>query len=286
MSYNPPQFGDFGKGLNDLLKKKFDFKNQVTIKRATSHGLKVETGVVVGKSLDGSVKLTYKEKGLGEFEASNSTSGVLKSKAKFTDLSPGVTLTVESELSKTIKITKTVDYKQDHFSGRVKASFKEADPTQKTTSEKAVSVAAAVGWDGISIGGEVSGSSKTEFKEFEKNFGFNFAEDDFSFSLQTEQANDKSPIVSARFFQKVNADLQSGFKFDSNNVITIGSEYKLDKSTVLKHSICTKGVVQSAINHTLSNPSVQLNLAAEFNTENFFSWSTNKYGLGFTLGDL
>ena len=87
-------------GLNDLFKKKFDYENTVTVKRSTASGLKIET---VGKqvvndkktSLGGSVKLSYKEKGLGEFEASNNHAGNLTGKAKFTNLADGVVATLE-----------------------------------------------------------------------------------------------------------------------------------------------------------------------------------------------
>lgn len=286
MSYTPPQFKDFGKGLNDLFKKKFDYANTVTVKRTAANGVKIET---VGKqevnkdvtSLGGSVKLTYKEKGLGEFEVSNNTKGNLKGKAKFTNITDGVVATLESNLNQKFKVSAQVDYTQDHFATSAKAELAEGKDAHVTSG----SVAAVGGFEGISLGASLAFTNKSgSFGSPDMQMGFNFAEDDFQFSLITENS-EGGPVVRAKFFQQVNSTLQSGFQFDSDNSVTLGFQNKLDKDTILKTKFSTSGAIHTAINYTLANPSAQINVATQFKTTNGLDWSPAKYGVGITLGD-
>jgi len=283
MSFTPPKYGDFGKSLNDLFSKKFDYENKVTVKRTAANGLSVETGVVSAKNLSGSVKLVYKEKGLGEFEASHDTSGNLKGKAKFTNLAKGVVAILESTLNNTFKAKATVDYAQDKFAASADLTVAEAKQGAHNVN---ASLAGVVGAEGISLGAQLNFSNASgSFDTPDVNMGFNFAENDFQFSLVTETTK-AGPFVRAKYFQQVSKDLQSGFQFDSDNTVTLGFENKLDNSTIWKNTLSTKGVINTAIQHTLANPRAQLNLAASFNTTNGFDWSAQKYGLGVTLGEL
>lgn len=286
MSYTPPQFKDFGKGLNDLFKKKFDYENTVTIKRSTASGLKIET---VGKqvvndkktSLGGSVKLSYKEKGLGEFEASNNHAGNLTGKAKFTNLADGVVATLESTLNSKFKASAQVDYTQDHVAASAKVQLAEGADAHVTSG----TVAGVVGYEGISLGAALNFSNAGgKFGSPDVQMGFNFAENDFQFALTTENSK-AGPVVRAKFFQQVNATLQSGFQFDSDNTVTLGFQNQLDKDTLLKTTISTSGVINTALNYTLANPSAQVNLATQFNTTNGLDWAAGKHGVGITLGD-
>lgn len=286
MSYTPPQFKDFGKGLNDLFKKQFDYANTVTVKRTTATGLKIET---VGKqvvkdsktSLGGSVKLSYKEKGLGEFEASNDTAGNLKGKAKFTSLADGVVATLETNLNSKFKASGQVDYTQDHFASSAKVQLAEGKDAHVTSG----AVSGVVGYEGISLGASLAFSNASgSFGAPDVQMGFNFAENDFQFSLNTENAKG-TPVVRAKLFQQVNATLQSGFQFDSDNTVTVGFQNKLDKDTILKTKISTSGVIDTAIKYTLANPSAQINVATQFKTTNGLDWNASKYGVGITLGD-
>lgn len=281
MSYFPPQFKDFGKNLNDLFKKKYDYSNTVTIKRSTDSGLKVETKAQsADNALSGSVKLSYKEKGLGDFEATNTSGGDLKGKAKFTDLADGVVATLETAMNSGFSAGVTVDYTQDHFAGSANLNIKEVEDAKEGDASVswAGSVTAAAGWEGISLGGKVNYGAGDKAPTYD--MGFNFAEDDFQFSLVTADST-----VTARFFQQVSKNLQSGFKFDSNNTVTVGIQNKLDSATTLKASINTQGVVNTALNYTLANPSCQVNVASQFQTAGGLSWTSKKYGLGLTLGD-
>jgi hypothetical protein len=279
---------------SDLLSKKFDFDDlKLTIKRKTACGLAVDTSATAsGGALSGSVKLVYKEKGLGDFELSDNTNGKLKAKAKLTNLQKGVVVTIEPAVTTKLSLNTTVDYSQDNFALTAGLNLTEVPAVAASDEKKAVpasvasafNVAAVVGFEGISLGGKVTGNL-SDGSSPDVNMGLNFAEDDFQFSLITE-TGESGPIVKAKFNQQVNADLQSGFEFSNpDNTLTLGSQYRLDSATLFKSTISTSGIIKTAIQHTLANPRAQVNLASEFSTTNGFDLSANQYGLSVTLGD-
>lgn len=274
----------------DLGKKQFDYFNKFTVKRATANGLKVETSVTSADDLSANVKLSYTEKGLGAFEASEDTSGVLKTKAKFTDLHPGATVTVEPSFNGLLTVKSTAEYSQENFAVAATLQVKESKVEDETTKKKVSqytptsSIAAVLGFDGISIGGKLSVADK-KFSEPDVNLGFNFAENDFQFSVVTETAEKKGHSVSAKLFHQVNSDLQSGFAFASPaNTVTFSNQYNLDKSTVLKSSVSTTGKFQASVQNT--SKFGRFNLAAQFQSANGRSFKSEKYGLSYTVGDL
>jgi len=301
MPFVPPFYADLGKSSKDLLTKKFDYANQMVIKRTSACGLKIETTVQSEKSLTGSVKLTYKQKGQ-EYEASQSTAGDLTGKVKFTDLSPGVVLTIDPTIANAQKLKTTVDYSQDNFSASAvldvtavpafeKDVTVEKDGKKEVVKEKvplsfksANSVSAVVGFDGISLGAKVAFDNA--FVNPDMNMAFNYGEKDFQFTVATETRKD-GPAIVGKFFQQVNSNLQSGFSFESpENKLTLASQLNLDSATIFKNTLSTDGIVNASIQHTLANPKVQVNLAGQFKTANFREFTSQKYGLGFTLGDL
>jgi hypothetical protein len=264
---------------------------KLTVKRKTASGLAVETTTTSsGNNLAGSVKLTYKEKGLGEFEVSDNTKGALKGKAKFTNLQPGVVLTLEPSCTPTFAMKTTVDYSQDNFT--VSGALTATESTTPATGDKAatssfstdVALSAVAGFEGVSLGGSVEAKSKDDYAQ-DFNMGLNFAEDDFNFSLVTSTDKKAGPIVTGRFFQKVSADLSSGFQFTNpSNEVTLGSEYRLDSKTVFANSVSTAGAIKLGVEHILSNPAAKVNLACSGTTSGL-NLAVAKYGLSVTLGD-
>jgi hypothetical protein len=290
MPFTPPLYSDFGKSFNDLSTKQMkdeDFVTKLTVKRNAANGLKIETSATSNTKLDGSVKIAYKcPTSKNEFEASDNTTGKLKVKAKITDLAEGVVVTVEPSVSKSLFAAKTtVDYKQDSFCGSAVVNVNETkDKEGKNGWKHDVALSGAVGMEGISLGAKFNfeGSKCTDC-----NMGFNFAEDDFQFTMITETDNAK-PVVRVKFFQQVNANLQSGFQYDSpSNVITLACQKKLDNVTTFKAAVNTQGLVNAALQHKLCNTAGQVNLAAQFKTTNGMSLGKmDKYGINWTLGDL
>jgi len=291
-SFFPPQYGDFGKAYNDLATKQMkdeDYVTKLTIKRTAAHGLKIETSATSATGIEGALKMSYKcPKTKNEFEVSDNTNGKLKAKAKITDLADGVVVTVEPAQDKGLFAVKaTVDYQQDRFCGSAELNVNETQDkeTKKRSQTHNMALSGVVGMDGISVGAKLNfeGSKCSDY-----NMAFNFAEDDFQFTLITETTKEKKPVVRAKFFQQVNADLQSGFQYDSpSNVVTLAFQKKLDAVTTVKAAVTTEGLVNTALQHTLSNPRAQLNLAAQFKTVNGLSLSAaEKYGINWTVGDL
>jgi len=290
MAFVPSKFADLGKQVKDLLSDDFKYDNKLVIKRTTASGLKLQSTTTAKNSgLKGAFKGTVKDKSLGELEVQGDTSNIFSAKLKLTKLAPGVKTTVKvtsgakKEGDATFSSSVTADYSQDNFSSTLDLCLKE----KAEGYSGAISGSAVVGFEGVSVG--ITGNAKVDNKfavtPFLPNMAFEIAEDDFSFGLATETL-DNDVGLRAKFFQKVNGDTQRGLLFSSpENLLTVASKYNLDSSTTLKTSVCTNGIVQAAVKHTLFNPKMQLNLSTQFKTTNGLDLTAQKYGLGVTLGD-
>jgi len=283
MSFTPPKYGDLGKVVNDLLNDDFSYKNKLTIKRKTASGLKVDTSTTFkGKGYSGQVKAVYKDKSIGELELVGSTTNEFTSKLKLSKLAEGVKATVKAALKGGKKsFGTTVNYAQENFAATVDLGLKD----DKTG---AVTVGAVVGFEGVSLGGQLKSkvSDTFAFGSPQLNMAFQIAEDDFSFGLATEHLEDNATGLLAKFHQSVSKTSERALLFAfPANTLTLVNKYALDDVTTLKTSVTTDGTVKTALKHTLAQPKVQLKLATEFATTNGFDLTAKKYGLGVTLGD-
>jgi len=303
-TFTPPKFGDLGKSASDLFKKKFDekkdFKHVVQTKNKTASGLVFTSGGDFDSknNLTGNLKVNYKKESFGEFEGSVSTAGPAKAELKLKKLVKGLTVTLTGDTapafatakpgakpptfsSSTVKLG--ADYSQDFFSGSASAETQFWKPTILTGS-------AVIGFDGLSVGGEVKLNTDTISKDVEDyNVGAEYSGSDFTATLKTAEQGSK---LTAQYIHKVHADVQVAGEFttkldgsDDGRAFGLATEYKVDASTTLKLRGRTDKVVALAVEHRLPNPRVQLGLASSWGIVGFQAWNPKDFGVSLTFGD-
>jgi len=274
----PPLFKNFGKTLADLFKEQFDFKKQVKVKSTTSNGLTLtsaaETTSKAGE-FQGSIKATHKSTDIGTFEAEISTSGATKYSVKADKLTKGLAVKVSGDEKPAGRVE--VDYAQEFFAGSLNV-----DVAKDSTAGE---VAGVVGYDGMSVGGQVKYDiTRQALADF--NAGAEYAGSDFTATVKTtEQANK----ISTSYIHKYNSDLSLGANFEydiesGKRVFTVGDSYKVDAQIATKFKINTLGVLGAVLEHKLRNPNIKTVFSAEFNAKQA-STVPEKFGLAFHFGD-
>jgi hypothetical protein len=287
-----------------LQKKKFDdkkdFKYTVQTKNKTASGLVFTTGGDFDSknNVTGNLKLNVK-RDFGEAEGSLSTGGPAKVEIKLKKLGPkGLVVTVTGDTAasfkKTAKFSRptakvAVEYSQDFIAGSasVETSF---------TKTNVLTGAVVIGFDGLSVGGEVKFDTDSKAREEAKseiedyNVGAEYAATDFTGTLKTsEQGN----VLTASYIHKVSGDLTVGGEFktkldgsDEGRGLSVASEFKVDANTSVKLRGDTSKTAVVAVEHRLANPRVLIGAASKWGIDKDFSAPKPKdFGITFTFGD-
>jgi len=271
---NIPLFKDVGKAVADLIK--IEHNREVKVKTTTQQGLTFES---IGQadaagSLSGIVKTTFKHATYGNFEDEISTAGKSKGSWKTTNLIKGLAL----KLSYTEKPTGAldIDYQTDLFSvsSNVEVSGK----------SNTLGVAALVGFEGLSTGGEVKYDASAQ-KLSDYNGAAEYAQKDFNIALKTKNSAD---VVEGSYLHKATADLQVGglfsYSFSGSRVFTGVFSYSLDPSTSIKATGDSNGIVSALLEQKLSKPALKYAFSTEFNTKTSLTAPKN-FGLSLAFGD-
>lgn len=273
---SPPQFGKIGSKVKDLLSKKYTYHQEIKVCSKADGGLKLEAcGTDAGKDgLAGYTTLKYKDKAFGEAEATLHTSGDVKDtkgKIKFDKFQKGADVSISS--SAALAPTVEANYKQDNIATNLKL----------TTDGKKSSLfgSASYGMEGITLA--LSGKT-TDFSSLKDyNAAAEYQNKDVTLSLVTA---DKCEKVTVSYFQKWTKSLEWGAKMQllpASNLLTVGTEYELDKHTTLKSMASTDGKVACAVQHKVKDPEFKMNLAAAFDTNK--GLQAQKFGVSLTFGD-
>jgi len=302
--FSPPLFKDLGKKATDLFKKKFDdkkdFKHLVQAKHKTASGLIYTSGGDFDSknNLTGSLKVNYKKESFGDFEGSVSTAGPLKGELKLKKLVKGLTVTLTGDTAPAFAVVKpgakppkftaptaklAADYTQDFFSGSASAENGFWRPTL-------LAGAAVIGFDGLSVGGEVKVDTDTISKDVDDyNVGAQYEGSDYTATLRTTT---QGSVLVAQYWHKVPGDVQVAGEFttkldgsDDGRAFGLATEYKVDAATIVKLKGSTTKVVTAAVEHRLANPRVQIGAAAAWNLDGFKALSPKDFGVSLTFGD-
>jgi hypothetical protein len=281
----PPQFSKLGSSVKDLFDKKFDFKNSFTVKHKASYGVVFASSVEQGsKGLIGGVKVNHKDKNYGESEVEAKTDGQFKGSLKLKQLLRNATITASGDSnSKALSGPAgklQAEYAQDFFAGSVsiETNFKRHQ----------LAAAGVIGFDGLSVGGEVKLDAANPSDIEDYNVGAQYQTNDFTATVKTE----KSETLQVSYLHNVRSDLQVGAQFSAKldgsggyNFL-LGDEFKVDKDTLAKlKADVTKGLVTGAIEHRLANPAIQVGLAASFDVRKPISTGAQSFGVNLTFGD-
>jgi len=266
----PPKFADIGKKAKDLFKKQYDYKNEFKV--ISKSGAKVETTATQVKGgIQGNVKGNFKDDLFGdvEIEAGSST---LKGQFKKGKVIDGLDITTSGSQD---SVAVDTLYSKNMVTGTLKGTYKFSGAT-------AVAASLSVGCDGVTLGGSAD-IKDGAVKDY--NVGAQYATKGIIAALVTaKQGSD----LTGSYFQGLGKDATVGAsvtsKADNSRTFTVGGEYKLDKATTLKIKASEKGIVDAAVTHTLSNPALKFNFAAQFDAKAEVL-SAQKYGVSFTVGD-
>lgn len=278
MSFVPPTFGDFGKSVKDLLKKKFDYNYEVATKHKASKGVTVEaSGKGAGGSVTGATKVNYKSKDFGSVEVKLNTTGKEKdqsAKVTLNQLGDGLEVVLSGDARPAGKAE--VTYAQDFFTGNL---------TVDSNGSNASFVGSGViGHDGLSVGAEVQASSSGSVDDY--NVGCQYAQPDFTMSLKTANSSEH---ITASYFQKVSGSTQVGTQFFHNpekdvRELTFGLQHTLDADTTVKTKVNSNGVLAAAIEHRL-NQGPLLGVAGSFNLLSKDPLAAQQFGISLKFGD-
>jgi hypothetical protein len=280
MAFVPPLFGKLGKDCGDLLKKKYDFKNSVTSKYATSQGvpLNFEINGDITKDLSGSLKTTYKDKSFGEIEGSVGTVGKLGGSIKLDKLVDGLSVTTKGSTCPDMEGSIAAEYRMDNLS----ASAELALP------KSSLVASGVIGTAGLSFGFKTKACLQTSaFKDFD--VACQYEQADFVFTAASEKKGD---LVTASLYHTVSKSQAVGAKITCSPLaeaskqisMTVGCQHKLDADTTLKAKLDSAGVLCTALEHSLMGPNLKVNFAAQFNYTGKNTLTADKFGVGLTFG--
>lgn len=269
-------FGKIGSAVKDLLSKKYTYHQEIKVTSKADGGLKLEaTGTDAGKDgLAGFTTVTYKDKTFGECEATLHTSGELKDtkgKIKFDQFYKGADVSISS--SAALVPTVEGNYKKDNMASNVVFI--------QDGKKSAMTASASYGMDGITVAFTGKTTDFATLKDY--NAAAQYSKGDVTLSLVTSEKFEK---VTVSFFQKWTKSLDWGAKMQllpQSNLLTVGSEYKVDKATTLKAMASTDGKVACAVEHKVKDPEFKMNLAAAFDTNK--GLTAQKFGVGLSFGD-
>jgi len=282
MAFVPPQFKDFGKKVNDLLSKQFDFKNEFKTVNKSSNGVAIETSANQGKDgLAGNCKINHKDKELGgevEFNVSTAgNAGATNAKITFNKLISNGKVSISGNANPSATLETT--YAKDFFAGILKAS-------SNFSGKQSLNASGALGFDGVAVGGAAvcclaSGSIK------DYNFGAEYSQKDLTASLVTSNQGED---ITTSFFQKLSSTFAIGTRLNiegeaGTRTLAVAGEYKLDGATTVKKSLNSNGICNVAVTHILTNPSLKLNVAGQFDVLSSDCLKANKMGVCVTMGD-
>jgi len=272
----PPAFKNFGKNLNDLFKKQFDFKKSLTVKTSAS-GSSIETSAETAKNgeFTGNFKATSKVPDVGTLEAELHTSGGQKYSAKVDKLSNNLVVKISGDEKPSSKVE--ADYSQEYF-----AASLNLDVDRNTT---AIEFAPVTGADRLFVGGSVKYDvSRQQLSDI--NAGVEYNQDQYTITCKTADQGSK---ISTGYIHKLNSHSTFGASFlynieASKRTLSAVYSHRLDDDTLLKIKGDTNGVVAFGSEQRLKNAKLKFNFAAEFNAKQG-STLPEKVGLGLTFGD-
>jgi len=287
MAFVPPLWSKFGTSLKDLLTKKFDYKNQLTVKNNVAADLSVESTVVVGdnSALSGTVKTKYKNKDFGEVEAEvgtapNKDKATLSAEVKASKLYDGLTVTAKGTDVWTAKLG--AEYK--HESVATSVNF------EATKDSNQVEGTIAAGFDGFSVGGQTKYCFNHGIADY--NFGAEYSQPDYVLTLKTEKKAEhligsywhNLPVSRGKLKTQVGGQVSWNLE-SGNKVFTVGTEHEIDEVTTVKGKIDTDGNLASVLEHRLTNPFMRLSLSANWKVQDKTT-APKQFGVALTFGDV
>jgi len=289
--YVPPLFKKFGNNLCELLTKKYEYRTQATVKSKLDSNLTIETTIAAGEkgTLEGAVKAEYNHEDYGKFEGKLCTeSGCVSGEYKNTKLMDGLTASAKFDTKPGGSVT--CDYQRENFSASVGVTH--VVDNDKNTTDNTADVSAAVGHEGLAVGGSVSYSlQKSKLSDY--SVGAEYQKDSYKVALKTQKGFDRLVASYFHSMQNRKPGLKSEFgaKVETSTahpsqgaVLTLGCEHELDKLTTVKGKVDSSGTGAVFLEHKLDNPSMKVSFSGQWGLLKR-SATPDKFGVALTFGD-
>lgn len=259
------EFGKLNKKVTDLLD--FTSKTELSVKRTTASGVKIETTTTSGKSLAGKVKGTVKDKAVGELSFEGDSSGQFKNKAKLTKLADNLVATVEHAVGPKTGGKHTgavgITFSQPQFDFSTKLNVAEgAEVTGK------LDLSVVGGQDGVTAGVNVKADVFPKQNVTDYNFAVSYKQGDTFGAFTTEKKVSQFNLWIA---QTLNSTTRLAVKATRlaakpeegrQEQLSFAVERDLDSDTTFKTALDSAGQLNAEITHKLSNPAWKFTLGA------------------------
>jgi len=275
MSFTPPLYKNTGKSIEDLQTDKYGFARKLAIKSAASNGAKFDAKITAsGSDFDGGLKASYKQSDAGTFEAEVDTTGTIKYSLKNDKLADGVVAKITGDETATGKVD--IEYRKDFAAV--------ATNTVASQSKASVAFSAVVGFEGLSVGGQVKYDVKAQ-DVADYNAVAEYTDKDFTATLKT---TNKADNITASYIHEISKDFTLGAQLAYNiptngRTLTISSSYNVDDKTLLLTKVNNNGVLTTYYEVALQNPNVKVGLTSEYNIQKQTA-HPEKYGINVTVG--
>jgi len=277
----PIQFADLGRQTRDLLSKKYDYKTEFkAVTKSRENNVKIETGGS-GRSVQGYMKVCYKNKDFGKLEAEVHSNSEVGDKAKITlnKLVDNVAVTLSASSLATVGLD--VTFTKDKFAANVELLH-----CEKSTN---VGLSATLGYQDVTGGLSAdieAPNGNVVLKDY--NAGLEFRHKDVTAAVKTANLRNE---VTLSVFHKLDQRLNWGTSLvvrpndGFSPILALGVDYQLSAITSVKAKADSGGALGVAFEHRLKNPAFKFNVAAEYDCSKFCGQPARQFGMSFVYGD-
>jgi len=274
----PIQFADLGKRTKDLFK--YDYKTEFkAVTKSRENNVKIETGGF-GRAVQGYMKVVYKNKDFGKFQAqvhSNPEVGD-KAKLKLNKLVDHVALTLSASSSGTVGLETT--FAKDKLAANLELLHGEKSTAGISATARIQDVTMGASADFEAPNGDVV------LKDY--NVGAEFRYKQVTATAKTAHLRNE---IALSLFHKLDKRLNWGTeltlrpKEGFSPLLTLGAKYYLSSANSVKAKADSGGAVAIGIEHRLKNPALKFNIAAEYDCSKPCNQPARQFGLSFVYGD-
>mmetsp|Transcript_3729 Transcript_3729/g.6547 ORF Transcript_3729/g.6547 Transcript_3729/m.6547 type:complete len:275 (+) Transcript_3729:93-917(+) len=268
---SPGLFADIGKAAKDILTSGYNYDQKLLLNSKASNGVvfKSSHAILSNGPIIGDLAVSSKQGSVGVAVKVDTSSKVTADVSLDNAITKGLKIVVRGTYPEPQVLSISEEYRHELFTAT--ASF---------DSRKILSGSAVVGLDSLSIGGQVEYDvNKGAATKYDT--GIQFTKPDFSISaLLRSKSNEiatlyvhnlsSSQAIAAEFVHK---------RSTNSNLLTLGTVYKLDKTSSLKSKIDTEGVASVSYSQEL-RPGVTGVLASSFNMK---SYDKDAHKIGLSL---
>jgi len=291
----PPTYGNIGKNFRDLWSKKFEYKNFVKVVTKAPSGVTLTTSANIdSNSLNGNATVKYVDN-WGDVDSElDSTSGKAYATANFTKLVTGGKASLSGGLlgskkpsdKNVLSVKAAFEEIQDSFTGVVSAECAEVDKGDGFSAK--INASGTIGFDGITVGGEVKGRVDQDPSVEDHNVGAQYQKDNLTLSLTTEKKGD---VIRASYYYAPTKTYAIGAEFVADSadsfrrVLNVASQCEYNPDTTAKFRWSTGGDIGAAVEYRLRNPNVAVLFSTNFKARGTSDIRADKFGVGFTFGE-